>query len=168
MDNIYNMPGFDTMVDKSDGHKKIREKYQELLNEISDEWSRFKDVLDEKFKALGKLIDREDNRIWDCIYVRYHEHAIGEGKEWIDEDFQKPEFMKYCEQAMLQSKRKPTTMKLKKAKKCKILDFSKKSKQASPKIRQKPFLHKRKKIDFKMSDIENEAEDDDDDSDFVE
>ena len=40
-----------------------------------------------------------------------------------------------------------------------------KLKQDSPKITKKPMIHKRKKIDFSMSELDNAAEDEDD-SDF--
>ena len=85
--------------------------------------------------------------------------AIGDNRV-----LQSAEFKKCCKKASMlnesTSKRMVTDPSRKQSDKMNAIEDS-------PKIIQKPFFHKRKKIDFKMSDLENAAEDEND-SDFVE
>ena len=102
-----------------------------------------------------------EKSIWDEHYYEYRFLAMGFGNG--REIMRSKEFKKCCEKAstLPESNKKrmaPSTFKK---------HDEKDSKEDSPKIIQKPFFHKRKKIDFKMSDLENAAEDDND-SDFVE
>ena len=160
-DAIHKLPGFDTFVNGDDGHKDIQKKHIDFVTKARKQVSELKNIVGNRFEALENLLDLEKS-IW---YERYEEYrfnamgAIGDNRV-----LQSAEFKKCCKKASMlnesTSKRMVTDPPRKQSDKMNAIEDS-------PKIIQKPFFHKRKKIDFKMSDLENAAEDEND-SDFVE
>ena len=110
---------------------------------------------------------------WDEHYKQFYWNALNLGDR--DEVYRSSEFQKHCkitENIPEYLKTNPTHTFLRNKINAKTEKLNKQPeseepnpKEDSPKVTQKPFLHKRKKIDFNMSDLENAAEDEND-SDF--
>ena len=165
---IRSIPGFDTFVQGSDGHKDVQKRLDDFTTQVKEEGSRYKNLIGERFAALGSLLNI-DNSKWREHYKKYHLSYFGCGND--REVMRSAEFMKCCEKASKipqcnsnqdTTNMDPTREIAKDVEKDKQIN----EKEDSPKVIQKPFFHKRKKIDFKMSDLESAVEDEDD-SDFV-
>ena len=172
MSTISKMPEFDTFVEGCDGHKDIQKKFDDFITEAREEWSRIKNIVGERFEIVERLLDIK-HATWDEHYKQFYWNALNLGDR--DEVYRSSEFRKHCkiaENIPEYLKTNPTHTFLSNKINAKTEKLNKQTeseepnpKEDSPKITQKPFLHKRKKIDFNMSDLENAAEDEND-SDF--
>ena len=157
---IHKLPGFDTFVNGDDDQKDIQKRHDDFTTKARNEVSKFKNVVGKRFKTLENMLDMENSN-WTERYKEYRFSAMGFGDR--RKLYQLAEFKKCCKKASLlpESKSVKSTVDTS-PKQCEKVD----SKENSPKIKQKPFFHKRKKIDFNMTDLENAVEDEND-SDFV-
>ena len=172
MNNICKMPGFDTFVEGCDGQKEIQKKLDGFIIGAREEWSRIKRTVRERFENVEKLLDIKHSA-WDEHYKQFYWNALNLGDR--DEVYRSSEFQKHCKiteniPEYLKTNPRHTFLRNKINAKTEKLNKQPESeepnpKEDSPKVTQKPFLHKRKKIDFNMSDLENAAEDEND-SDF--
>ena len=155
-----------------DGQKEIQKKLDGFIIGAREEWSRIKRTVRERFENVEKLLDIKHSA-WDEHYKQFYWNALNLGDR--DEVYRSSEFQKHCkitENIPEYLKTNPTHTFLRNKINAKTEKLNKQPeseepnpKEDSPKVTQKPFLHKRKKIDFNMSDLENAAEDEND-SDF--
>ena len=172
MNTIRKMPGFDTIVEGCDSQKEIQRKIDDFISEAREEWSRIKKNVEERFEIVERLLDIEHST-WEEHYKQFYWNALELGDR--TNVYRSSEFQKHCkitENIPEYLKTNPTHTFLSNKINAKTEKLNKQTeseepnpKEDSPKITQKPFLHKRKKIDFNMSDLENAAEDEND-SDF--
>ena len=178
MNNIRKMPGFDSIVNRSDEHDQIKRQFWDFEDKMKEKWSNFKELVRKQFEVIENLlgIAEDDYKFkWPSYGHSYFGLAIGQRDDAMEDDFRHPrfnsKFLKLCEKASMPSdvntNRQPSETPPKKKLKVSVKKKSMKTKlkQDSPKITQKPMLHKRKKIDFNISDLEDDVEDEDD-SDF--
>ena len=160
-DITHKLPGFDTFMNGEDGQKDIQKRHDDFITKATEEMSKLKSIAGDRFKTLENLLDLE-NSLWNERYNEFKFLAMGLGDQRRFTDSK--EFKRCCEKASMlpenKLKRKATGTPPKQSDETN-------SEEDSPKITQKPYLHKRKKINFKLSELESAVEDEND-SDYVE